>query len=199
MLALKKIAITGGISSGKSTVCRILKEHGAYHINSDGIVHRLISQDRSCIQQIINLLGSDVLAGEKIDRKKVAEQVFTDSEKLKALEAILHPRLFEEIEKEYKRAQEKANALLFVVEIPLVQEIGRSHEFDVIIAVICDEGLARKRFIKEGFTQQDYERRMKRQWQPMEKAKKADFTLTNNGTVEELKQEAKKLLAHLVD
>jgi len=197
MLELKKIAITGGISSGKSTVCRILTEHGAYQVNSDDIVHRLISQDSTCIQKIVNLLGSDVFVDGKIDRKKVAKQVFRDREKLKALEAILHPRLFEEIEKEYNQAQKQNSYTAFVAEIPLIQEIGRSSEFDVIVAVVCDEALARKRFAEEGFTREDYDRRMKRQWNPKEKAEKADFTLTNNGTREEFEQEIKKLITFL--
>ena len=93
MLTLKKIAITGGISSGKTTVCRILNKHGACTLNSDQIIHKFLTDDYPCITETIDLFGSEILTDGKIDRKKIAEIVFNDVEKLKALEKILHPRL----------------------------------------------------------------------------------------------------------
>ena len=69
MLKLKKIAITGCISSGKSTVCGILKKYGAYYVSSDEIIHTILLSDPTCIKQISCLLGPTILSKGKIDRK----------------------------------------------------------------------------------------------------------------------------------
>src|SRR3990167_10662892 len=103
MLNLKKVAVTGGVSSGKTTVCRILEDHGAFQVSSDEIIHQLLSLNTICIKQVTDLIGSEIFKDGKIDRKKVAELVFSSEEKLKALEKILHPLLFEEIEKLYQQ------------------------------------------------------------------------------------------------
>ena len=97
MLKLKKIAITGGLSAGKTTVCQLFKECGAYVMSADEIVHRLLSPHTRIGQQVIALLGSDILSGAEIDRKKVSEKVFPYPDKLRALERIIHPAVFDEI------------------------------------------------------------------------------------------------------
>ena len=164
MLTLKKLAITGGIASGKTTVCRILEKHGACTLNSDQIIHSLLINDSPCITKTLKLLGSEILTEGKIDRKKVAEIVFNDREKLEALERILHPKLLEAIDREYGRISEDKSYKFFAVEIPLIQEIGQEKKFDTIIAIGAPESDARKRFIAEGFSEEMYDKRMKRQW-----------------------------------
>ena len=194
MLNLKKVAVTGGVSSGKTTVCRILEDHGAFQVSSDEIIHQLLSLNTICIEQVTNLLGSEIIKDEKIDRRKVAELVFSSEEKLRALEKILHPLLFEEIEKLYQKIKKLNKYSLFVVEMPLVQEIGKQTYFDIIISIISDEKLAKERFQNRGFSPHEYEERMRWQWLPKEKAKKAHFIITNNGSLSELNAEVICLL-----
>jgi dephospho-CoA kinase len=76
VLTLKKVAVTGGLSSGKSSVCKILKECGAYVVNSDDIVHQLLDPHTAIGQQIIELLGAGVVVDGQFDRKKIAQAVF---------------------------------------------------------------------------------------------------------------------------
>ena len=73
MLALKKIAVTGGLASGKSTVCALLKKRGAYVVSADEIVHRLLSPHTPLGRQVIKVLGSDIVSGNELDRKKIAQ------------------------------------------------------------------------------------------------------------------------------
>ena len=102
MLRLKKIAVTGNVASGKSTVCLFLKECGAYVVNADSIVHKLLSPETTLGKSIINLLGYDVIIDGQFDRRAIAEKVFKDYSLLKDLEKILHPEVQKEINKEYQ-------------------------------------------------------------------------------------------------
>ena len=197
MLNLKKIAVTGGIGAGKSTVCHILKDHGASTLNSDALIHQLLSENKACIHQVIQLLGPNVRENGKIDRKKVADIVFNDDQKLSALEAILHPLLLEQIEKECESIRAKGTCKHFVVELPLVQEIGKAEDFDVIVAVISDQKTALKRFIQLGFREDTFHKRSLRQWNSEKKAKNADYVIENNGTVEELNQKVLRMLKEI--
>ncbi len=183
MLKLKKIAITGGLSSGKSTVSKLLEESGAFRINSDVIIHHLLSTNKVCIGKVVNLFGPQIINHNKIDRTKVANIVFSDSKKLNALEQVIHPMLFEELERIYKNHSE-SNC---IIEMPLVQEIGKAALFDGVLAVNSDETIAKQRYIAAGHTEADYTRRMSRQWSPGKKAAHADFIIINNGSLEDLK------------
>ena len=90
---IRKIAVTGTLSVGKSTVCEFLKTQGAYVLKADDIVHDLLSRDVSVIQKVREVFGEGVFSQGKIDRKALAKLVFTDSELLSSLEKILHPKV----------------------------------------------------------------------------------------------------------
>ena len=81
MLKVKKIAVTGGLSAGKTTVCQLFKNLGAYVMSADEIVHRLLSTEISIIQQVVSQFGTRVLSGDQLDRKKIADLVFSCPEK----------------------------------------------------------------------------------------------------------------------
>lgn len=194
---MKKIAITGNVATGKSTVCRILKDHGASTLSSDTIIHQLLANDPSCIEQVISLFGSKVITDEKIDRKKVADIVFSDEEKLNALESLLHPLLLRRIDEEFKKVEAEGKENYFVVELPLVQEIGREKDFDLIVAVVSDNDEAMKRFIQAGFSKNSFLKRNARQWDPEKKARHADYVIVNDGTFEDLKQKILEMIKEI--
>lgn len=183
---MKKLAITGGIASGKTTACRILEKHGVCTLDSDRIVHHLLSQVTPCINETVKLLGTNVITDEKIDRNKVAEIVFNDSDKLEALEKILHPELFAEIDKRYNRAKKKNIYTFFVVEMSLVQEIDGGKNFDAVIAILSPENKALFRYETKGFSKEMYDKRMRRQWDINKKANNADYVILNDGAIDEL-------------
>jgi dephospho-CoA kinase len=190
MLTLKKVAVTGGLSSGKSTVCRLFEELGSYVVSADAIVHQLLSPDTAVGQQVINLLGSDIVRDRKFDRKKIADKVFSDPDSLKALEKILHPAVFDEIKAKYLQIKNEQKYSLFVAEIPLLYESESEDFYDAVIAIMANPHLCRERF-KHQRQQEDHEfdRRMNRQLTPMHKAAKADFLIENNGSIDELKHQ----------
>lgn len=196
MLKLVKIAVTGGLASGKSSVCALLAELGAYVVSADQIVHQLLSLTTLAGQQVIDLLGSSVLEDGHFNRKKIADSVFSDPQKLKALERILHPAVLKEIEQKYREAK-KHNYKLFVAEIPLLYESETQFHFDYILCVTTEPSLALKRFQDKGYTVEEYQRRMHFQKPLQEKIAKSNFTITNNGTLQELKTQVYSFLKEL--
>jgi dephospho-CoA kinase len=193
MLELKKIAITGGLASGKSSVCRFFKELGAFTISADALVHELLTPDTPLGQQIVRQFGSKIVENGTISRKILAEEVFKDPEQLKKLEELLHPSVLRKIEELYEMACRTSKHASFVVEIPLLFEIGGSDFYDITIAVLTDESLAKERFRRLGFQPTDYDQRMSRQLKPHQKSAKAHYTLYNNGSLDDLRKEVIKL------
>jgi len=193
MLGLKKIAITGGLASGKSTVCQFFQELGAYVINADTIVHEILEPQTDLGQKILRTLGSDILHNGKFDRKKIADKVFRHADRLRELENILHPALLQEIAKRYEKACQEKKYTSFVVEMPLLYEIGAETFYDACITVLANEQTAKKRFQAKGYTEQEYEERMSHQLAPLIKTQKAHYTIINNGSLADLRHEVQKL------
>jgi dephospho-CoA kinase len=201
MLKLRRVAITGGLSCGKSSVCRILKELGAYVVSADKIVHQLLSSDTNLGQEIVHLLGPSVVVNQKLDRSRIAHIVFHDLELLKALEKLVHPAVYRELDKEYQRQiQHSPPPSLFVAEIPLLFESGGEKNFDVTVAVVADMESCRKRFEETtGYDQKEFNNRMARQLSLDEKAILADYVIMNNGTLSDLQQTTRKLYQKLIE
>jgi dephospho-CoA kinase len=194
MLNLKKIAITGGLASGKSSVCRFFEDLGAFVVSSDAIVHELLKDPQSSFRrQIAQLLGVDAGLDEVELRKSIAEKVFKDPKLLASLETILHPAVLHRIETLYAAISKQQKYAYFVVEVPLLFELGWESFYDVVVTVIADEQEAQNRFERAGFSKQDYALRMKRQMDPEEKKKKSNYILQNNGTLEDLKKQVVSL------
>lgn len=189
MLKFKKIAITGGVASGKSSVCQFFRELGAYAVSADALAHELLSLETSLGRQVLSHFGPQILQDGKIDRRILAERVFDSPKELEKLEKLLHPAVLAQIDALYELAKEKGIYTFFVVEIPLLYEIHAEDAYDVTIAVLSDEKLAKERFQKPG----DYEKRMKRQLPVREKAKRADYILHNNGSLDDLRREVETL------
>lgn len=184
MLKLK-IAVTGGINSGKSAVCRYFKQFGAYIVDTDAIVHELLSQDTYIKNQVIKLFGNLILTNEEIERKKLAKIVFEDYNKLLKLEKILHPIVLKKIEEKYKQFLKDKKNILFVVEIPLLFEVAQEKFYDYIIMVLRDKAIINKE-------------REKRFLPIEEKIKKSDFVIKNNSSFTMLKRQVQKIITILL-
>lgn len=193
---MKKVAITGGLASGKSSVCSLLCKFGAYVASADEIVHHLLSPNTSIGKKVIDLLGPDIVKNDSLDRQKIAQKIFQNKALLKSLENLLHPAVFQEIERQYQMASKRQEISLFVAEVPLLFEAGYGGEFDFTIAVVADPELCKKRY--KGFScDDDYEARMSNQWSMAQKAAKADGVIVNNGDLKELEEQVRQVFNHL--
>lgn len=197
MLNLVKIAVTGGLSSGKSSACCFFKELGAYVMSADEIVHQLLSSHTIIEQKVIELIGSDIVVDQQIDRSKIASKVFNQPQLLKSLEDLLHPAVYEEIEKQYEKIRQQEKFPLFVAEIPLLFESHGEGHFDYTVAILTEDEVCKDRFCQAGGDVDSYRRRAARQLSGSEKARKADFTIRNTGSLKEMKNAVKDLFNHL--
>lgn len=199
MLKLKKLAITGGLSSGKTTVCHLFKDLGAFVVSADEIVHNLLVPDSVIGQKVIQLFGPSIVNNNSLNRKKIAQQAFLDLKLLKALEALIHPVVYAEIEKEYQCARQSGKYLLFVAEIPLLYELFKQDEFDIVITVTADLSICQERFIKQTHqTIREFEQRMAQQINPESKVRKSDYVIKNNGSLACLRDQVTKLYSLLI-
>jgi dephospho-CoA kinase len=192
MLNLKKIAVTGAIASGKSSVCQAFKKLGAYVVDSDKLVHQLLDAHTSLGKKIIDLFGPEIVEEGRINRKRIAQKAFHNLEALRALENLIHPSVLNAIVKEYEDVKD-ADYTNFVVEIPLLFETGTEQFYDVIILVSAKEFICKERLQKLGIDKEEYERRMARQLEFSTKKEKAHFLLENNGSLQELEKKVEKL------
>ncbi len=192
MLKLRRIGVTGGISSGKTTVCQFLKELGAYVVSADQIGHHLLIPTTDLGKEVENLVGSDCIINAKFDREKISKKVFNNPDLLLRLEEILHPKIRIEIENAFEKAS-KLHPLprLLVAEVPLLFEAGFESLFCGVIAVVSDEKICEMRYEKSG--RSDFKVRSSRQLPPEEKARRSQYIIDNRGSYEELRSQVTNL------
>ncbi len=195
---MKKVAITGGLASGKTTVCELFKKLGAYVVNADEIVHDLLSSSPLIRQAALRIVDSSGNCDQELDRRAIAREVFKDPQKLRCLEALLHPEVFRAIERQYEIAKKSGKYPLFVAEIPLFYESKDTPYYDAVICVLVDPELAKKRFSLRGeYPPEEFDRRMKRQLSTETKAQKAHYTLDNSGSLTLLEKHVSELFSLL--
>lgn len=201
MLGLRKInkvAVTGGLSCGKTTVCRFFKELGAYVVSADEIVHQQLSPDTTLGQKVIRLIGPEIVKNYQIDRSEIAKKVFDHPQLLHSLEDLLHPVVHDEMEKLYQDVCRTHLAPLFIAEIPLLFETGSDRFFDFTLTVFADPWICQRRFqAATGSGKEEYEKRMARQWTLFKKVRCADYLVFNNGNLNEMQHAVKDLFCRL--
>jgi dephospho-CoA kinase len=182
------ICLTGGIASGKSLVARTLKGLGMTVIDADDISHEILAHDTSIKQEVVRTFGTEILSEEgEIDRGKLGSIVFFQKPELrKDLEAILHPRIREEM---WKRARESRNNDV-VLEIPLLFETGAHERVDLVLVVYASRELQMQRLMaRDGMSRQEAIQRINTQHPLEEKVAAAHYIINNTGSVEETEEQ----------
>ncbi len=187
-----KVGLTGGIASGKSFVGEALAGWGCFVIQADEIGHQVLAPGGEAYEDVIREFGGGIVAPDgSIDRRRLADLVFHDPERLARLNAIVHPPVL-------RREAELADAFfardphgITVVEAAILIETGNHRRFDQLILVFCaqeqqiDRALRRK-----GAAEADVRARIGRQMPLEEKRKYADFVIDTSGTKEETLRQA---------
>ena len=183
------IAITGGIGSGKTTFANFLAEQSHPVIFADDISKELLANDPDVKNEIVSEFGAKAYQGKKINKKLLADNIFSNPSKLKKINSILHPRVRKRIEfisKEYFETKD-----FVFVEAAIIYESKIEKMYDFVVLIVADEKLRMKRVSKsEKISEKDFINRSQNQLSDEVKKKKADFIFINNGTKAELKDKA---------
>ena len=175
------LGIIGGIASGKSTVAAEFEKLGCAVIRADAIAHDLLGEEPVCAD-VIRLFGRAILQPSgQIDRRRLAEIVFADAEKLCALNKVIHPRVLERTERLMDEYNQREHVQAIVLDMPLLIEVGWADRCDRLIFVRCDAAERARRARQAGLTdEQGIKKREKFQISLDKKAQLADNTIDNN-------------------
>lgn len=185
-----KVALTGGIGSGKSTVADFLDELGAYVIDSDQLARDVVERGTPGYEAVLAAFGDGILANGEIDRAKLAEIVFKDATARATLESIIHPLVRDAAEKMVKSLP--ADAVL-INQIPLLVETDGAKRFDFVITVSADEDIRRRRLIERGMKDYEITKRLAAQVNDAAREAIAHSVIRNNGSIDELRHVVEEL------
>lgn len=185
------IGLTGGYATGKTKTAEIFLKLGAEVLYADKIAHRFIRPYTSVWKNIVKNFGKEILgAGNRINRKKLGDIVFSDRKLLKKLNRLVHPSVKAELRKIIRDKKKKGRTKIFILEIPLLFEAGVSGWFDKIIVVRCNKDMQYKRAYKrDDIKKNNFLIRFKSQWPLNKKERLADFVVDNSGKLSETKKQ----------
>ena len=181
-----RVALTGGIASGKSTVANLFATHGVPVIDTDVIAREVVEPGRPALALVAEAFGTDVLDAEgRLDRKRMRERIFADPAAKRRLEAILHPAIRAEME---RRSQAAGGPYQLLV-IPLFAEGGRRDHVDRVLLVDVPEELQIQRLMmRDGVSHEQAHASLNAQATRAERLALADDLVRNTGRVDELRE-----------
>ena len=185
-----KVALTGGIGSGKTTVADFLDELGAYVIDSDQLARDVVERGTPGYEAVLAAFGDGILANGEIDRAKLAEIVFKDAAARATLESIIHPLVRDAAEKMVRSLPADA---VVINQIPLLVETDGAKRFDFVITVSADEDIRRRRLIERGMKDYEITKRLAAQVNDAAREAIAHSVIRNNGSIDELRHVVEEL------
>lgn len=196
---MKKYAITGGIASGKSTFCEMIKAMGLPFIDCDALVHKAYEPEGLIFSAVLAHFGKDYLDPEgKIDRRRLGREVFNNKNSREQLNRITHP-IIRQLVSEELMAYEWAGDRLVFVDVPLLFEENLQGNYDGTILIDIQEELQLDRLIKRNqFTFEEALSRIEAQMPLAKKRPLATYVLENNSTVEDFREKGRRLIEELI-
>ena len=178
------MVITGGICTGKSSACAILKELGYRIIDADKVAHKVLDENAFSIAK---MFGDEYLRGDRVDRKKLAGIIFSNEKNRRKLEDFLHPLIKDEILKEEKEAIDKREK--YVLDIPLFFEKG-NYEAKRVVLIYAPKVLQIERLMqRDSLSKKDALLRINSQMDIEKKRELADIVIYNDKDLKNLKRE----------
>ena len=184
-----KVGITGGIGSGKSTVCRMLAERGVALYDADSRAKELMASSEVLRKALIENFGAETFTAEGLNRAYLAERVFNDKEQLRLLNSLVHPAVIADFEA-WAEAQEGGYVLF---ESAILFEAGLESRVDAVVAVMAPESLRVERVMaRDGHSKEQVLARIKNQMSDDERSDRAKYSIVNID-VEDLEEDVEQL------
>jgi dephospho-CoA kinase len=186
------VALTGGIASGKSTVCDLLEEKGAYILCSDLLAREVVEKGKPAWHDIVDHFGESVLdSNGEIDRARLAEIVFSNPAERSFLNSVTHPRIFQLMyERLQAREAESGGAGVAVLDIPLLVDVKAAGMFDFTLVVDASPEVQMERITADrGSTREEAAARISSQVPREERLAHADHVIHNEGSLDDLRRE----------
>lgn len=184
---LRTVGVTGGIGSGKSTVCRILEAEGFPVLFADRMAIEIEENNPAIIRRMKKLLGVEAYTTSgTLDRPYVAKKIFSSKRLQKSVEEAVHPAVFRDLRRRIRQFRIRG-AKHVVIEAALIFESGMDKLLDLVVVVDADEYIRISRVMKrDGVSREEVRGRMSAQWPMERKIRLADIVIGNNGSKEEL-------------
>ena len=192
-----RIALTGGIATGKSHVLDQFRKRGVPCLDADLLTHGVESAGTEATQAIAARFGGVLAADGAVDRQKLAPLVFADPGARRDLEAMVHPAVYRAIAAGLRAFELLGGYPLAVVDVPLLYETGHAQDFDRVIVMACPPEVQIARLIERGMSDAEARQRIAAQWPTEEKAARADFVIRTDGSVEETDEQVEAILTSL--
>lgn len=195
---MQRLGLTGGIASGKSTVAGMLRELGFNVLDADGLGHALMEPGTPAYGEIVREFGAGVTGADgRIDRKKLGEIVFTGREKLERLNAIVHPRVEDEIVRQFGKWEKSGVRDAVFVEAALLVEAGYQKNLDGLVVAWCRPEQQVERLLARGLSEVEARRRIGAQMPAEQKSKFAAEKIDCSGSIEETRRQVEELCMKL--
>ncbi len=185
------VALTGGIASGKSTVCRLLRERGAHILDSDVLAREVVKKGEPAWREIVEHFGESVLTPQgEIDRGRLASIVFSDPEEIAFLNRVTHPRVFQLMGERLQELEGLTGGRAVVVlDIPLLVEAKAAHLFQMNLVVDAPPEIQVQRLVAErGISEEEAWARINSQATREDRLRHADLVIENSGTLADLER-----------
>ncbi|MEP6540240.1 MAG: dephospho-CoA kinase [Bryobacteraceae bacterium] len=194
-----RVGLTGGLASGKSFVGRILAELGCTVIQADALGHEALLAGGCAYDAVVAEFGRDILdSSDQIDRRKLAALVFDFPERLKRLNELVHPCVYQMEDDLAAAAFQKDPAGIVVVEAAILIETGSYKRYNRLIVAVCTEKQQVERAMKrDGFTLEEVKARLSRQMPLADKQKFADYVIDTSSTKENTIQQTRQVFESL--
>jgi dephospho-CoA kinase len=192
---MKLLGLTGGIGTGKSTAAKLFSQRGIPVVDTDDLARELVTPGQPALTEVTRLFGTEILdeRGE-LRRGALARLVFSSPEKLKQLEAVLHPRIREAWLKEALGWREAGQGMGVVV-IPLLFETKAQSHFQSILCTACSRETQLERLRARGWSDEQIQQRLSAQWPLEKKMAASNFVLWTEGELPMLERQLERVLS----
>ena len=190
-----RVALTGGIGTGKSHVVRLLRNRSVPTVDADQLARAAVQPDQPAFAGLRERFGTDLIAADgTLDRARLGRLVFADPAARAALEALVHPPVRDAIDAWFQRCDAFTRSRYAVADIPLLFETRRASAFDRVVVVACAPGIQLHRVMaRDGLPAADARRRIAAQLPIAEKVECADAVITTDGSFAETDRQVASL------